>query len=122
MPTDNSPVEDGLRETPRIPVNLVSTEIEFDYEWRLGHRDKAREIARAYVNARRYELAPILQRYTLEELVREVSALRNAGRHADRIVVDMWLLSEYEPQAIVGVIDVTLPPPASLAQLRLVKE
>lgn len=81
---------------------MESDLIQFDYEWREGDRGKARQIAKDYINRRRDELAPIFSKYTLEGLVDQVTALRNAGRHADRIIVDMWLLSEFEPQNITG--------------------
>lgn len=90
--------------------------LQFDYEWREGDRDKAREIAKTYVNKHREFLEPVLMRYTREMLVREVEALRRFKRLSDRIVVDMWLLSEYEPQQITGEINVTLPKPASLLE------
>lgn len=88
--------------------------LRFDYEWREGNRDKAKEIAVAYVNKNRDFLQPKLMQYTREMLVKEVEALRNARRLSDRIVVDMWLLSEYEPIEITGEISVSLPVPSSL--------
>lgn len=76
--------------------------LQFDYEWREGDRDKARDIAKEYINANRQRLTRVFGSYTLEDLVREVDALREAGRHSDRIIVDMWLLAEYQPQDISG--------------------
>lgn len=78
----------------------------FDYEWREGDRVKAKEIAIAYVNRRRDELARIFGNYSRDDLVGQVEALRNEKRHADRIIVDMWLLSEYEPQQIIGTLNI----------------
>lgn len=98
-------------------LNALDEDIlQFDYEWREGSRDKAREIAKAYVNKHREFLEPVLMQYTREMLVYEVEALRRFKRLSDRIVVDMWLLSEYEPVEIVGKINVTLPQPASLLE------
>lgn len=88
--------------------------LRFDYEWREGDREKAKEIAKNYVNTHRDFLEPIFMQYTREMLVVEVEALRRFKRLSDRIVVDMWLLSEYEPQQITGEINVILPPPASI--------
>lgn len=76
----------------------------FVAEWKSGRRDEARAIARAYIDAHRAELAPQLEPYSLDDLVRLVSAYRQAGREEDRIVADMWLLTEYEPQRITGTI------------------
>lgn len=90
--------------------------LQFDYEWREGDRDKAREIAKRYINTHREFLEPILMQYTREMLVAEVSTLRRFKRLSDRIVVDMWLMSEYKPQQITGEIAVSLPNPASLLQ------
>lgn len=42
--------------------------------------------------------------------MREVSALRNEGREEDRIIVDMWLLSEYDPVHVSGSIDLGAAP------------
>lgn len=83
-------------------MNEQAALLQFDYEWREGDRDKAREIAKDYINANRLRLTKVFSGYTLEDLVREVDALRAAGRHSDRIIVDMWLLAEYQPQDISG--------------------
>lgn len=63
-------------------------------------------MAKDYVAANREELSPILSKFTLEGLVDLVSSYRRAGREEDRIITDMWLLSEYEPQNITGSITV----------------
>lgn len=78
----------------------------FEHEWRNGDRDVARGMARAYVAANRERLSPELSRYDLPGLVRLVEAYRDAGREDDRIITDMWLLSEYEPQRVVGAISI----------------
>ena len=78
----------------------------FENEWRNGNRDAARQMAKDYVAAHREELGPILSKFTLEGLVDLVTSYRRAGREEDRIVADMWLLSEYQPQNITGSITV----------------
>lgn len=80
--------------------------LQFDYEWREGDRTKAKQIAKDYINSRRVELTAIFSKYSLEDLVRECEALRIAGRISDRIIVDMWLMSEYEPQNITGTLTI----------------
>ena len=65
-------------------------------------RPFAKDLARAYVDAHRAELSLHLAHLTLEELVELVKQYRKAGREEDRIVTDMWLLSEYDPQIITG--------------------
>ena len=74
----------------------------FENEWQRGDRAVARQMAKDYVAERRAELEPILAKFTLEGLVDLVTAYRNAGREEDRIITDMWLLSEYKPQNING--------------------
>lgn len=75
---------------------------EFDAEWRLGDRARAEVLARAYVGARNAALAPHLQPCSREELVRMVDLYRAAGREADRLIVDMWLLAYYPRQDVWG--------------------
>lgn len=80
---------------------------DFDREWKEGDREKARQMARDYVAANRERLQA-LERLTLPDLVERVSQCRAEGREEDRLVTDMWLLSEYQPQKIVG--GINLPP------------
>jgi hypothetical protein len=90
--------------------------LRFDHEWRAGDRVKAREIAVAFIETHRTFLEPILMKYTRDMLVKEVGNLRAESRIVDCIIVEMWLLSEYEPQNIVGQIHVTLPLPLSIIE------
>lgn len=83
--------------------------LHFDYEWRAGSRDKAREIAREYVTLRRADLEPILGGKGIEELVALTQDYRTLGLYENRLVVDMWLLAEFEPQQISGELHVVLP-------------
>ena len=78
----------------------------FDKEWRHGDRNKAKGMAVAYVNAHREELARALGRLSLVELVHLVSDLRSQGKDRARVIVDMWLLNEFEPQKIGGSVNV----------------
>jgi hypothetical protein len=83
--------------------DFVNGDVErFENEWHHGDRTVAKQMAKDYVVAHREELEPILSRFTLEGLVDLVTAYRNAGREEDRIITDMWLLSEYKPQNITG--------------------
>ena len=85
----------------------MNREVElFEEEWQHGDRAVAKQMAKDYVEKNRAELEPILSRFTLEGLVDLVTAYRNAGRHEDRIITDMWLLSEYKPQNITGSLQV----------------
>lgn len=75
---------------------------EFDREWKTGDRGKAKTLAKAYVAANRAHLLQHLEGLDIPALVAMVTAYRQAGRHEDAKVVDMWLLSEFEPQRITG--------------------
>lgn len=108
MPGYSSHLDTGLHAETK---NIDSWILEFDYEWREGSRDRAVEIAKAYIEARRAQLEPILGAYTLEQLVTEVECLRNDKRYEDRIIVDMWLHSEYGPRQITGEANVTVKIP-----------
>lgn len=90
----------------------------FKDEWEAGNRWNAVQKAHAYVELHRGEIAPHLERYTREELVDLVSAYRNAGREEDRIVADMWLLTEYDPQRISGIVHKELDPDELLRVIR----
>ncbi len=82
----------------------------FDKEWRTGDREKAKLLARAYVADNRERLASSLASLARGELVALVSEYRKAGKDTERIIVDMWLISEYEPQKITGKINIGTPP------------
>lgn len=64
-------------------------------------RDTARAIADEYIAAHP-EMADRFGGLDLKQLVDEVSFYRSVGREKDRILADMWLLSNYEPQRIGG--------------------
>lgn len=74
----------------------------FESEWRTGDRAKAKQMARAYVTRHRPALIQQLASCTREDLVELIEQYRAAGRAEDRIVADIWLLSEYDPQQISG--------------------
>lgn len=71
--------------------------LEFEYEWNYGSRYKARQIAIEYINARTVQLEQ-LSWYSTEGLVKAVEAYRAAGREADRIIVDMWIVAHGQEQ------------------------
>ena len=77
----------------------------FIREWNSGPRDRitAKAIARAYVEKYRANLAPVLEQYSREDLVGLVTEYRASGRESDRVIADMWLLTQYEPQDIRSV-------------------
>lgn len=75
----------------------------FDNEWKTGDRDVARELAQAYVDNHRDTLVALLGGYAREGLVQLVSAYREQGSEEDRIIVDMWLLTEFTKQRVAGV-------------------
>jgi len=89
----------------------------FDQEWKTGDRAKAKEMAKAWVEANAELVMPNLEAgvralrearlsdpVAIPDLVALVSAYRAQGREADRIMVDMVLLAGYEPQSISGTI------------------
>lgn len=92
----------------------------FDNEWKTGDRAKAKEMAREYVAANRDGLMENIQvavravrearlndSPSLTDMVDLVTAYRNAGREEDRIVVDMVLLADYQPQKIAGALELS---------------
>ena len=89
----------------------------FDEEWRVGDREKAREMAREFI-AGAPDVRAALERYTRDELVHLVEEYRRVNSWADEKIVEMWLLSEYEPQHITGQFDIKLPVAAALMQGR----
>lgn len=75
---------------------------QFIHEWNHGSHDLAREMARSYVDDNRMFLTNMLGQYGLPELVDLVTYYRTDGNEEARATVDMWLLSEFQPQNIVG--------------------
>jgi hypothetical protein len=55
-------------------------------------------MAKAYVDSRRNELAPRFSDLDIPALVAMVTHYRNSGDEANRMLVDVWLLSEHQPQ------------------------
>jgi len=81
----------------------------FEHEWQRGDRDLARSIARDWIASAHPRLRELLRQYSLEGLVRLVSAYRAAGQEEDMIIAKMWILVEYPPQNITGQFDIKLP-------------
>lgn len=52
------------------------------------------------------ELAGHLGSRTLPELVGLVDFYREASQEVNRVITDMWLISNYEPQTIIGTMDI----------------
>lgn len=98
--------------------------LEFEYEWREGDRAKAIQIAKDFINLYRTQLSPIYSRYTREDLVHEMDELRKCGasKHHDRLVTDMWILSEYPLGEVTGVGYVTIKIPETVGALRSIKD
>jgi hypothetical protein len=69
------------------------------------NRSAAIETAKRYVEANRAELASLASQ-TMEELVNLVGVYRRAGRERERLLVDMWLVSEYPQQQVTGYVKV----------------
>lgn len=74
----------------------------FDREWKAGNRGLARQIASFYVEQHRGDLESVLGGKTLEQIVAMVDGYRGAGLEEDRLIAEMWLLSEHQPQKITG--------------------
>lgn len=85
--------------------------LQFDYEWRTGNREIAIGIAKEFINDTRAGLEPELSKRTLPELVELVEGYREAKNLSDRIIADMWILSEYPLQSVVGAAAVTVKIP-----------
>lgn len=73
----------------------------FDTAWKDKQRENAKTIAKAYIEENRSNLQRF-ENMTLEDLVQNIDAARRLGNEEERILTDMWLLSEYEPQNIEG--------------------
>lgn len=97
-----------------LPIALAM----FEHEWMRGDRDLARQMADEYIGRHYEQIAPFLEPLTIPELVDLIDRYRDEGveREGDRIIADMWLLSRYEPQRIVGAFDIRLPGPRALMQ------
>ncbi len=76
----------------------------FEEEWWHGDRAKAKELASAYVEAHRAEIEPHLGGLSLDTIVLMVSDYRRVGRESDRIIADMWLITEHPQQRVTGTI------------------
>lgn len=63
---------------------------------------RAHELAKAYVTAHRARMETAYTRWTREELVQMVSMFRQKGDRLAQLDIEAWLLSEYEPQRIIG--------------------
>lgn len=91
--------------TDELPLALSR----FEHAWKTGDRDLAREIAREFIDSSHPQLKGLLRQYSREGLVRLVDAYRAAGQDENRVIAEMWLLVEYEPQRITGHLDIHLP-------------
>lgn len=96
--------------------------LRFDHEWRVGDRAVAVQLAKEYVNQHRPALAEQLIKFTLDDMVKLIDQYREAGQHENRLIAEMWLLSEYKPQDITGEIHVTLPLTRALGGFQVVEE
>lgn len=94
--------------------------IEFEFEWREGSRERAMQVAKDFVNRYRDDLTAIYSKYDREGLVKEMDELRKCGaeRHHDRLVTDMWILSEFPLGNITGIGAVTVKIPETQGSLR----
>ena len=81
----------------------------FDKLWKEGNRDEAKDVARRYINDHRHQLAPILESMSLEDIVQMIDSYRAAGKEEDRIIADMWLITQYEPRRIQGAVHLGNP-------------
>ena len=77
----------------------------FSDEWATGDRGLAKTLAKTWIANHRDKIQD-LEGYDLEGLVGLVTQYRAAGCESDRLIVDMWLLSEYESQQITGVVTI----------------
>lgn len=95
--------------------------LQFDFEWRQGDRNKAFDVAKSFIDDYRNVLEPVLGKYTLEELVHEIDMLRILGgsREHDRIITDMWILSEFPLQSISGYADIIVKIPDTYARSKI---
>jgi len=75
---------------------------EFKEEWDRGkeYHDSARQMAKQYMQDHRDEYFPVLGPLSREDLAALVSKLRAESRPRDVIIVEMWLLANFEPQNI----------------------
>lgn len=80
--------------------------LQFDFEWREGNRTLATDIAVAYVNDHFEQLDELIGHMHVDELVHLVDNYRAAGRIADRIITDMWIIARIPKRHITGTINV----------------
>jgi hypothetical protein len=98
-PAWGGPIPQWVGELPRWAEAQIFTE-----HWENGDRESARASAKYFVAERSDDLAPLRQ-YTIEQLVGLVDVLRDTGLDYERLIVDIWLAAEYEPQMIRGAFD-----------------
>jgi hypothetical protein len=75
---------------------------QFVEEWRGGDRERAKALARDYVEAHREGLAKVLEPLSLDDIVQLIDSYRAVGQWKDVVIADMWLIANYEPQTING--------------------
>lgn len=86
----------------RLPWTKAATPYaEFDAEWKTGDRDKARQIASAYVLEKGDYFAKWAD-LSVEQLVTMVDEAREQNQEDRRIELDMYLLHRFAPQHITG--------------------
>ena len=100
-------VVDGTALLPKNPASEIfgdSLDIAYEFErlWHSGQRDIAREFARHFVDTNRDTMRKLYGDYTLEDLVVVVDTYRINNDRLNRIVTEIWITSEYEPQKISG--------------------
>lgn len=90
---------------------------DYDKEWKTGDRVKAKEMAKAYVAENKSAIEVLINSAvralrefklndpaSIPELVELVSLYRQNGGEDDRILLDMYLMAEHEPQKITGTV------------------
>ena len=99
------------------PEDVTSACARFQFEWERGSRERAREVAVEFCGLIPAELRAYLERYSREGLVTLIDGYRDAMARdpgnafeyeESRVVADMWLLANYDPQNIVGEIGINM--------------
>lgn len=93
-------------ELPQLHLQNPEAMQQFLYEWRQGDRDKAKTIAKEFVEANKLD---VLHEYDLEDLCLLCESYRHYSQLGSANVVEMFQLVYYEPQNITGELTVGKP-------------
>lgn len=94
-----------VKEVPVLPGELPAELVKFNELWATKQRMAAKSLAIDYVLDNK-QLFQRFESLTLEQLVEFIDSVRAVGNVQEQTLADMWLLTQYEPQNIVGTVNI----------------